>query len=380
MAVDSVTYSGNDGILTDNGDGTFDTAPNQNFDGDVSLDVVVVDEEGATATTTAEIDVLPINDAPVQGEQAYTVNEDGSITISQDQLLVGSSDVEGDDLTAASNLTVDGGITTNIDCSRFLFLDKRLWLVNVTMQFDITDGTDTIQATGDLTVNPVNVCLSHKTKRLQVPKDGTLNFTDADLLNGATDIDGDNLSVESISYTGTDGVLTDNGDGSYSFAPNENFNGDVQFSFEVSDGTETVAANIDVSVTPENDPPVAGSTAYTVNEDEVLTFGTEQLLANTSDIEGEVAVDSVTYSGNDGILTDNGDGTFSFAPNQNFDGDVSLDVVVVDEEGATATTTAEIDVLPINDAPVQGEQAYTVNLKMVRSPSHKTSFLQAQVM
>ena len=89
MAVDkSVTYSGNDGILTDNGDGTFSFAPNQNFDGDVSLDVVVVDEEGATATTTAEIDVLPINDAPVQGEQAYTVNEDGSITISQDQLLV----------------------------------------------------------------------------------------------------------------------------------------------------------------------------------------------------------------------------------------------------------------------------------------------------
>ena len=62
--------------------------------------------KGATATTTAEIDVVPINDAPVQGEQAYTVNEDGSITISQDQLLVGSSDVEGDDLTA-SNLTVD---------------------------------------------------------------------------------------------------------------------------------------------------------------------------------------------------------------------------------------------------------------------------------
>ena len=80
----------------------------------------------------------------------------------------------------------------------------------------------------------------------------------------------------------------------------------------MSDGTETVAANIDVSVTPEDDPPVAGSTAYTVNEDEVLTFGAEQLLANASDIEGEVAVDSVTYSGNDGILTDNGDGTFSF--------------------------------------------------------------------
>ncbi|MCW0470113.1 cadherin-like domain-containing protein [Vibrio chagasii] len=33
-------------------------------------------------------------------------------------------------------------------------------------------------------------------------------------------------------------MLTDNGDGSYGFAPNENFNGDVNFSFDVSDGTK----------------------------------------------------------------------------------------------------------------------------------------------
>uniref|UniRef100_UPI0038F76C9E cadherin-like domain-containing protein n=4 Tax=Bacteria TaxID=2 RepID=UPI0038F76C9E len=80
-----------------------------------------------------------------------------------------------------------------------------------------------------------------------------------------------------------------------------------------------------------------------------------QLLANASDIEGEVAIDSVTYTGADGIFTDNGNGTFSFAPNANFDGDVSLDVVVTDEEGATVATNASIDVLPVNDAPVSGD-------------------------
>ncbi|GAM78227.1 T1SS secreted agglutinin RTX [Vibrio ishigakensis] len=78
--------------------------------------MVVVDEDGATVNATANIDVLPINDAPVAGSNAYTVNEDGSITISQEQLLAGSSDVEGDALTA-SNLTVDGNaeVTQNED-------------------------------------------------------------------------------------------------------------------------------------------------------------------------------------------------------------------------------------------------------------------------
>ena len=142
-------------------------------------------------------------------------------------------------------------------------------------------------------------------------------------------------SVTGISYEGTDGVLTDNGDGTYSFAPNENFNGDVNFSFDVSDGTDTVSANVDVSVTPVNDPPVAGSTSYTVHEDNSITISDAQLLANSSDLEGDVSIDSVSYSGSDGVLQINGDGTYTFSPNENFNGEVTLDVVVADEEGAT---------------------------------------------
>ncbi|MDG2850379.1 cadherin-like domain-containing protein, partial [Vibrio parahaemolyticus] len=194
-----------------------------------------------------------------------------------------------------------------------------------------------------------------------VGEDGILTFTDADLLTGATDVEGDNLTVEGVTYTGADGVLTDNGDGTYSFAPNENFNGDVNFTFDVSDGTDTVTANIDVSVTPENDPPVAGSTSYTVHEDNSITISNEQLLANSSDVEGEVAIDSVSYSGADGVFQDNGDGTYTFSPNENFNGEVSLDVVVVDEDGATDSTTAGITVLEVNDPPIAGTTSYTID-------------------
>ncbi|MEZ9371034.1 cadherin-like domain-containing protein, partial [Shewanella sp. 10N.286.51.B2] len=69
----------------------------------------------------------------------------------------------------------------------------------------------------------------------------------------ASDIDGDNLSVDTVTYSGTDGVLTDNGDGTHSFAPNENFNGDLQLDFGVSDGTVVTPANIDIAVTDVND-------------------------------------------------------------------------------------------------------------------------------
>ncbi|HHX8705895.1 TPA: tandem-95 repeat protein [Vibrio diabolicus] len=361
VAIDSVSYSGSDGIFTDNGDGTFSFAPNENFYGDVSLDVVVTDEDGATVATNANIDVLPINDAPVSGNLAYSVDEDGSITLSQEQLLAQAGDVDGDDLTA-SKLTVDGNATVVAnDDGSFTITPDADFNGDIDIQFNITDGTDTIQATADLTVNPVNDLPVPQDQQFSVEEDGTLQFTDADLLAGATDIDGDNLTVDGISYTGSDGVLTDHGDGTYTFAPNENFNGDVSFSFGVSDGTETVPANVDVSVTPVNDPPVAGSTSYTVDEDNAITISDEQLLANSSDVEGAVSIDSVTYSGSDGVFQDNGDGTYTFMPNENFSGDISLDVIVADEQGAIDETTAGITVIEVNDPPVAGPTSYTID-------------------
>ncbi|MCR9924198.1 tandem-95 repeat protein [Vibrio alginolyticus] len=361
VALDSVSYSGSEGIFTDNGDGTFSFAPNQNFNGEVNLDVVVVDEDGATASTTANIDVLPINDAPVSGDLAYSVDEDNSITLSQEQLLAQATDVEGDALTA-SNLVVDGDATvTANDDGSFTITPDANFNGDIDITFDINDGSDTIVATADLTVNPVNDLPQPEDQAFTIGEDGVLTFTDQDLLDGATDIDGDDLSVEGVTYTGADGVLTDNGDGTYSFAPNENFNGGVNFTFDVSDGTDTVTANIDVSVTPENDPPVAGSTSYTVHEDNSITISDEQLLANSSDIEGDVSISSVSYSGNDGVLEINGDGTYTFSPNENFTGDVSLDVVVVDEDGAVDTTTAGIAVLEVNDPPIAGTTSYTID-------------------
>ena len=157
-------------------------------------------------------------------------------------------------------------------------------------------------------------------------------------------------------------MFTDNGDGTYEFAPNENFNGDVSLDFTVSDGNGgTADANIDVHVADVNDAPVAGATSYSVDEDGVITISPDQLIANSSDVDGEVGLESVSYSGSDGILTHNEDGSVSFAPNENFNGSVSLDVVVVDDDGATATTTAGIDVIAVNDAPVSGDQAYSVD-------------------
>ncbi|WP_156502434.1 tandem-95 repeat protein, partial [Oleiphilus sp. HI0067] len=136
-----------------------------------------------------------------------------------------------------------------------------------------------------------------------------ITLTDGDLLAGASDVDGDTLSISDVTYTGTDGIFTDNGDDTYTFAPNENFNGNVTVDFTVSDGqggTDTAQANI--VVVPVNDPPVAGDTSFSMNEDGTITLTPAQLLANSSDVEGDVSLQGVSYSGSDGTLSENDDG------------------------------------------------------------------------
>ena len=359
-----VSYEGAEGIFTDNGDGTYTFAPNENFNGDVALSYTVADNEGATVDADIALRVLPINDAPVSGNLAYSMNEDGSIILTQEQLLAQASDVEGDALVA-SNLQTDNEnltITDNGD-GTFTLTPAANFNGDLDISFDITDGTDTIAANIDLTVNPVNDLPVAQDQNFNIEEDGSITFTDAQLLQGASDIDGDNLEVANVSYTGTDGVLIDNADGTYTFSPNGNFNGEIEgLSFTVSDGAGgTDQADININVGPVNDPPIAGNTAYTMNEDSVIILSPKQLLANSSDIEGDVALQSVSYSGTDGIFTANDDGTFSFAPNENFNGEIALDIVVVDSDGATDTAQAGINVLPINDAPVSGDLAYNIN-------------------
>ncbi|MDF5565299.1 cadherin-like domain-containing protein, partial [Vibrio parahaemolyticus] len=351
---------GTDGVLTDNGDGTYSFAPNENFNGDVNFTFDVSD---GTDTTSANIDVsvTPENDPPVAGSTSYTVHEDNSITISDEQLLANSSDIEGDvAISSVSYSGNDGVLEINGD-GTYTFSPNENFTGDVSLDVVVVDEDGAVDTTtAGITVLEVNDPPIAGATSYSVNEDEVIIFTEEQLLAQSSDVEGD-VSLESVSYSGNDGILTANDDGTYSFAPNENFNGDVNFTFDVSDGTDTVTANIDVTVTPENDPPVAGSTSYTVHEDNSITISDEQLLANSSDIEGDVSIDSVSYSGNDGVLEINGDGTYTFSPNENFNGEVSLDVVVVDEDGATDSTTAGITVLEVNDPPIAGATSYSVN-------------------
>ncbi|MDF5678219.1 tandem-95 repeat protein, partial [Vibrio parahaemolyticus] len=200
-----------------NGDNTFTFEPTSNFYGEVNLTFDISDGQ-ASAPSTAKIDVEIVNEGPeVSGPVDAVVDEDGSITITQEDLLANATDVDGDNLEAVNLSTNDPNATIveNADGS-FTITPDANFNGDIDITFDVSDGSDTLVATADLTVNPVNDLPQPEDQAFTIGEDGVLTFTDADLLTGATDIEGDDLSVEGVTYTGADGVLTDNGDGTYS--------------------------------------------------------------------------------------------------------------------------------------------------------------------
>ncbi|MEZ8477390.1 cadherin-like domain-containing protein, partial [Vibrio splendidus] len=367
VSLSSVSYTGTDGILTDNQDGTYDFAPNANFNGGVSLTVVVADEDGETASTTASIDVAPVNDAPVSGELAYTVNEDASITLSQAQLLSQARDVDGDNLQA-TNVEFAAGTVTTDGVGTVTLTPNQDFNGDVTISFDVTDGVETVASSINLSITSINDAPTSDGVSLNVDEDGVITITQADLIGNATDVENDAISAfidMSDAVANDDGkpqltldkaTLIDNQDGSYQLIPDADYNGNFDITYTLSDGNDSSTTNLSMTINPVNDAPdVDGNAILQGYENASLTITEADLLAKASDVDdNNLSVVNLDVEGA-GDLVDNGDGTWTYTPEPGFYGDLNVSFDVSD--GVT-TTPADADFnIRINTAPTVHDSA-----------------------
>ncbi|MDF5622496.1 cadherin-like domain-containing protein, partial [Vibrio parahaemolyticus] len=146
------------------------------------------DSETVSQTIYVNATGAHIEHAPEALPVSAMVEEDGSILITQEDLLANARDLDGDQLTALNLATDDENITiTDNGDGTYTLTPDADFNGDIDIEFNITDGTDTIQATADLTVNPVDDLPVPQDQQFSVEEDGTLIFTDADLLIGAAD-------------------------------------------------------------------------------------------------------------------------------------------------------------------------------------------------
>ena len=366
------------------------------------VEVEVTDPNGGSDTQLIAVAVTD-EAAPIAVNDAVTVDEESVLNgdVFADNGNGADSEPNGAPftLTAVNGVAADVGTEITLGSGALLTLNSDgTFVYDPNDQFEsvavgetatdsftytIDNGNgETDNATVTVTIDGVNDAVVAADDTASTDEDTA--FTTGSVFANDNDVDtNDTLTISDVDITGTTGIVTDNGDGTFTYDPNGAFetlsDGDTatdSFTYTVSDGNgSTDTATVTVTINGINDAPVAVDDTDTTDED--TAFTTVNVLTNDSDPEGNTpSVISINTDSTIGTVTDNGDGTFNYDPNAQFEaldaGDTATDsftYTIDDGDGSTAiaTVTLTIDGLPENVAPDAVDDAVTADEETVLS-------------
>jgi VCBS repeat-containing protein len=391
LSVDSFDDSGTLGVVTDNGDGTFDYDPDGQFEwmceGWMTADTfeyTVTDEYGATDDATVTITINGVNDAPTPSGDEYDTTEDTILTVGPPGIL--SNDTDPDAIYTKQVKTVDKSATrgiVNYNAEGWINYDPAEEFEHLAVGETGTDNfTYTVEDDYGATANATVTITIHGVNDAPTAVDDTAE-TDEDtplasiiVLDDDTDPDtSDVLTVHSFDDTGTEGTVTPNPDGTFDYDPDGEFeylavgeSGTDSFEYTVTDSHGGFAtATVTITIHGVNDPPTAVDDTETTDEDTPL----EDIIVLDDDTDPDdsdvLTVESFDDTGTIGAVTLTGD-TFDYDPVGVFDnlpdGAEATDIftyTVSDGNGGTDDATVTITIEGVNDPPVGVDDVYSTD-------------------
>ena len=220
-----------------------------------------------------------------------------------------------------------------------------------------------------MTVNPV--------ADLSAANDSASTDEDVPVINASVAGNDSTTSGGSLTYAlasgASNGTLTFNSDGSYSYTPNGNYSGPDSFTYTVTDAAsgESLTQTVSLTVNPISDTPTLAATAVSGNEDSPIALNIAAALTDTDGSEtlsirldnipvgavlSNTAGDILTISGGSIVLTPDQLAGLAITPpaNSHVDFNLSVTATAVDGSAAPASTATSLAVTvnPVNDAPV----------------------------
>ena len=349
-------------VIAANGDFTY--TPNAGYTGTDSFSYTLQDSLGATDIALASITInASVNNNPVAVADVFAGNEDSVIS---GNVLTNDTDADNDTLsvTAATLTTANGGAVNLLADGSFTYTPAADFNGSDSFTYTVLDG----QGANDIGTVTLNVAAVNDVP-LAVDDSATTNEDTAITINvigNDSDIDGDALNVTAVSGA-VNGSAIINADNTITYTPNANFNGTETLAYTVDDGNGgATTANVNITIEPINDAPVAVGDSFTGNEDSVITGN---VIANDSDIDGDVlsAVATTLTTTNGASVSILANGDFTYTPVANFNGADSFNYTLNDPSGLSSAATVSIDVLPVNDNPVAGADSFSISEDAVLS-------------
>ncbi len=364
-----VSTSEHGGTVVNNG-GTLTYNPPKDYFGEDSFTYTIIDKNDAKDRATVTVLVTPVNDLPAVQNESLTTNEDE--TIKNIFVLTNDSDVEDskDELTVIlpSTITAKGGMVSLSDNTvtyqpreNYNGTDGFTYIVKDTNDGEAT-GTVTITVrpmndapdiTNDVVENGGNWVLDEDTT-------GNFNFSVDDAESNATNLivvltssDQNLIPDTSIGLSGAAKQKT------AQITPLPNKSGTCIITAEVGDGDKTSSHAFTVIVNAINDQPTITASDISTDEDTAVSGK-----ATGSDVEGAELAFSPAQQAAHGTAVIASDGSYTYTPIANFNGQDSFTVLVDDGSGAANATSqkvVQVTVRPVNDAPVANNDVIATN-------------------
>ena len=299
------------------------------------------------------------NSAPNALADTFTLDEDGSVAI---DVLGNDTDLDGDTLSITQvdgqpiseggSVSVSNGSVT-LSGNQLVFTPNTNYQGPANFTYTISDGALTSTATVSGTINPVADLIA---------ADDSASGNEDSVINASVTGNDSTTSGGTLSYAlasdVSNGSLTLNADGSYSYTPNANFNGSDSFTYTVTDAasgesrTQTVSLTINPA-SPINNAPAANGTVAEQNDSDADAVNLD-VSSFFADIDG----DALTYSASGlptGLSIDSATGIISgtldnSASQGGNSGAYSITVTATDPDGASVEQTFTWNVA--NPAPV----------------------------
>ncbi|HLO86546.1 MAG TPA: cadherin-like domain-containing protein [Nostocaceae cyanobacterium] len=329
----------------------------------------------------------PPNVAPVANNDNYSVDEDRTLTINAPGLLANDTDAKNQILTAVLvNNPAQGTVKLNADGS-FSYTPKANFNGEDSFTYRAVDNqqANSNLATVKINVNSINdplILAANQTVKVNngekvaiaptnlrvTDVDNTANqliYTIAQSSLHGTLKRGDTALTTNSTFTQADidqGLISYTHDGSNSTTD--------QVTFSIKDTSNSKINNVQFKlqinpIIPPNVAPVANNENYDVDEDNTLTINAPGVLANDTDAENQPLTAVVVNNPAQGTVQFNANGSFSYTPNANFNGEDSFTYRAVDNQQANSNSnlaTVKINVNPVNDPPILAvNQTVSVN-------------------
>jgi VCBS repeat-containing protein len=328
--------------LVINSNGTYQYTAPANYFGNQTITIQACDANNLCASANFIINVSAVNDMPIVINDTYTINEDQTLS---GNLNTGESDVEGSALTYTINQTVVGGNLLLNPSGVFTFTPFSNWFGNQTISVNVCDnqgGCSTSQLV--IQVAAVNDAPTTSPANLTSHEDQTLS---GNLLSFCSDIEASPLTF-TVQNLPASGVLSVNSNGNFSYQPAANFFGNVSFTYQVCDASNScVSGIVSISIANVNDAPNAPNFSITTNED-VTASGAS---TGITDIDNNTLSVTLLTPAQNGMFSITNSGSYTYVPNANFFGTETLTYQVCDPMGLCSVGQILIQVSSIQDIP-----------------------------